>query len=88
MDRDEVLRHPSRHYDSPQAVVDDPNIPRERKIAILRQWAYDAQQLQVAEDENMGGGDASGLHGVLEALHRLGVNRAGDEDSGSRPSLG
>ena len=39
-----------------------------KKIEILCRWAYDATELAVADEEGMSGGEASNLHGVLNAL--------------------
>jgi len=37
----------------------------------LRHWEYDARELQVADEENMGGGPADKLDEVSNALHDL-----------------
>ena len=58
-------------FDEPQAVLDDPHLTQDEKEKILRQWEQDARQLQVAEEEAMGGGEESMLHRVLEALDKL-----------------
>ena len=41
------------------------------KKKVLRRWEYDALELEVAEEENMGGDSFSILSEVLDALHKL-----------------
>ncbi len=38
---------------------------------ILRRWEYDARELEVAEEENMGGASPSLLGEILNARHAL-----------------
>ncbi len=64
---------PTAVFPSPEAVVGHPRLSREQKIDILKRWKYDACQLEVAEEENMGGGGPSDLEGVLKALASLGA---------------
>ncbi|MCH8956862.1 hypothetical protein IIA28_16295 [candidate division KSB1 bacterium] len=42
-----------------------------KHLAVLRCWEYDARELEVAEEENMGGGPPGVLDKVFRALHRL-----------------
>jgi hypothetical protein len=69
----QALLDPAGVYPSPKALVDDASLRDEQKIAILRRWAYDANELAVAEEEGMGGGESSMLQRVLDALHNLGA---------------
>ncbi len=64
---------PAAVFPTPEAVVEHPGLTREQKIDILKRWKYDACELEVAEDENMGGGEPSMLEGVLRALAALGA---------------
>ncbi len=64
---------PTAVFSSPEAVVEDPHLTREEKTDILQRWKYDASQLEVAEDENMGGGEPSMLEQVLKSLAVLSV---------------
>ena len=64
---------PTAVFRTPEAVVQHPGLTREEKIDILERWKYDACELEVAEEENMGGGGPSMLDGVLRALAALGV---------------
>ena len=64
---------PTAVFPSPEAVVEHPRLSREQKIDILKRWKFDACQLEVAEEENMGGGEPSDLERVLQALAALGA---------------
>ncbi len=69
----ESASRPDRRFSSPEAVVEHPHLTREEKTDILQRWKYDATQLEVAEEENMGGGEPSMLEQVLKSLAVLGV---------------
>ncbi|AMV71082.1 hypothetical protein JCM30471_29010 [Desulfuromonas carbonis] len=71
MNIDQAIHDPARYFATPDAIVDDPLLTREQKIAMLQRWEYDARELMVADEENMGGGPAPELDQVLSALHRL-----------------
>ncbi len=62
---------PTSIFACPSDVCDEQSLTRDQKIKILRRWEYDARELQVAEEENMGGGPEDVLDEVLLALHRL-----------------
>ena len=64
---------PTAVFPTPEAVVEHPELTREEKADILERWRYDACALEVAEEENMGGGEPSMLEPVLRALASLGV---------------
>ncbi len=64
---------PAAAFPSPEAVVEHPHLTREEKTDLLQRWRYDASQLEVAEEENMGGGKPSMLDQVLKSLAALGV---------------
>ncbi len=58
----------------PRSVLDDVELTREQKIEKLRRWSYDARELEVANDEGMGGAvHASNLPAIHEALRELGA---------------
>lgn len=65
-----ILTDPSAAYQQPEAVLRDARLSREEKILVLKQWAFDAHEIEVAQEENMLG-DASPLHQVLLALHEI-----------------
>ncbi len=71
MDFEKAMLNPNSEFTSPEDVLNQQDITREQKIKILRRWEYDARELEVAEEENMGGGPPSMLSDILAALHRL-----------------
>src|SRR5688572_29873533 len=68
---EELLKDPARFYDRPQAIADDKTLTGEQKLNLLESWARDEERLQVATEENMGGGESSRLDEVLVVLGRL-----------------
>lgn len=71
MKLEQALLDPASVYQAPAEVLADNTLTREEKIKVLRSWEYDARELEVAEEENMGGGRPSLLGQVLSALHRM-----------------
>jgi len=71
MNTEKALLDPTSVFASPADVSKEQTLTRDQKIQILRRWEYDAHQLEVAEEENMGGGDPDVLDEVLAALHQL-----------------
>lgn len=75
----------SDKYETPQTVVDDPDLSVEEKIRLLQAWERNARQMQVAEGEGLaaseeeGEGNAEALQGVSQALKDLGVESDADE---------
>lgn len=74
VDLERARLDPASAFDSPDAVLTHPELSREQRIEILRRWEYDARELQVAEAENMGGGEAAHLDEILRALDALGAD--------------
>ncbi len=71
-DFEKAMLSPTSVYKIPNEVVEDDTLSREQKLKILRQWEYDAHELQVAEDENMPGDQpTSMLHRIITAIHCL-----------------
>ncbi len=63
---------PTTVFRGPEDVLQRDELTREQKIEILRRWGYDALELQVAEEENMGSEQPSDiLDRVLQALRAL-----------------
>ena len=63
---------PALVFRGPEDVLKRDELTREQKIEVLRRWKFDALQLQVAEEENMGSEQPSDLlDRVLRALHAL-----------------
>lgn len=70
-----ALLDPSAVFDSPEEVAAAPDLEDEDKIRVLQRWESDAEQLQVATDENMGGDDVDDgalLKRVRDALATIG----------------
>ena len=71
MDIEKAMLDPDSIFASPDDVFGEQSLTREQKIKILRRWEYDARELEVAEEENMGGGPPDKLDEILKVLHRL-----------------
>lgn len=63
--------NPSAAFRTPEKVADYPAFTLDQKIEILRRWAYDANELSVAEEEGMGAGEPSLTDRVYKELNRL-----------------
>ncbi len=75
---------PTTVFRGPEDVLQRDELTREQKIEILRRWGYDALELQVAEEENMGSEQPSDiLDRVLQALRAL---NAGPDSEHSPPT--
>ncbi len=68
---DKALFDPASMFRLPQDVADDLNLTVGQKIGILCQWAYDASELAVAEEEGMNSGKPNDVHAVMLVLHRV-----------------
>ena len=51
IDVTKAMLDPTMVFKEPKDVVTSNELTRNQKIEILRRWKYDAQQLEVAEDE-------------------------------------
>ena len=81
IDFDDALRDPSSAFDEPKDVLSDDRLSRDQKIRLLEQWKYDAAELEVADDENMSGGEESMSRRVSLALSELVGAEAADKDA-------
>lgn len=75
MDFNEVKLDPSAAFQRPADVLAESSLTREQKIEVLRQWEYDAREMDVAEEENMQGRSGVELSDVLEALDQIDPDR-------------
>lgn len=66
-----IMSDPSSSYKIPDEVVYDKRLTLTQKKMILKVWAFDAREIEVAQEENMRG-EASPLRQVLLALRQLG----------------
>lgn len=58
----------------PRSVLLDPKLTRRQKIDELRRLSYDARELEVADEEGMGGpSQPSNLDAIQAALRELGA---------------
>ena len=71
MNIEQAMLDPISVFACPDDVCDEPSLTWDQKIKVLRCWEYDARELEVAEEENMGGGPPGVLDKVFRALHRL-----------------
>lgn len=80
VDLERALKDPATAFATPEEVAARPELTREQKIEILRLWAYDAAEAEVATEEGMpGGNDGELLRRILLALEALGAEiAAGD----------
>lgn len=77
----QALVDPTAVYDKPADVLEDAELSDFEKVKILDRWEYDARELQVAAEENMGGGSRDFLDEVLAAKSKLGMQS--DEKAGN-----
>lgn len=68
---EEMLKDPKQHFNRPDEVLKAQSLSGQQKLAVLKAWQLDAEELQVATEENMGGGEPDLLDEVIAALGRL-----------------
>ena len=68
---EQAILNPKGFFKTPQEVVNNQTFSIEEKIIILRLWAYDAERLEVAEEENMSGKDEDMLKNIIDCLSAL-----------------
>jgi uncharacterized protein (UPF0128 family) len=69
-----AMLDPTAVFENPMQVLHATDLSREQKIEILQRWRYDAELMEVAEQENMtSAGDKDILQSILEALRSLGA---------------
>jgi hypothetical protein len=68
---EQAIADPTKAFNSPMDVVDDPRLDTDQKRTILESWKKDAELLSTASEENMAGGEAPQLQAVCLALRRL-----------------
>jgi len=66
-----ALADPKSVFKMPSAIVNEDKLSKQEKIKVLGQWEQDARLIQVAEEESMGGGEASMLADVRKALMEI-----------------
>lgn len=83
-DFETALQNPARFFETPQHVLDDPNLTVTQKRKLLKQWEQDARLLSVAEEEGMAGGEENMLHRVKRAMEAIGDAQGEQGASGSK----
>ena len=68
---DKAKLDPAQVFDSPADLAASHELTRSQKIDLLRRWAYDAEEMNVAEAENMSGKDSDLFDQILTTLHDL-----------------
>ena len=70
---EDAIADPSRQFERPMDVLNDPRLDTEEKRAILQSWKKDAELLSTATNENMAGGEPTTpvLQEVTIALEKL-----------------
>ena len=61
MDYQKALLDPASVFENPEEVLDQGELTKDQQIEILRRWAYDANEVAVAEGRGHGGGRATDL---------------------------
>jgi len=69
---EQALLDPTSVFKVPEDVATQNGLVPEQKAEILRRWGYDALDLEVAEEENMGGGEPDLLDRIVKTLKSLG----------------
>lgn len=77
IDFDKALGNPAATFASPDAIVEHPELTVSQKIALLRRWEYDENEIAVATEEGMPGAESRLLQRIAAALAVL------DPDGGS-----
>ena len=70
-DIEKAMLDPTAVFHAPEDVLRRADWSRQQKIDILRRWAYDARELEIAEDEGMPSAQPDILDRILHALHAL-----------------
>jgi hypothetical protein len=61
----EKIKHPQNYYETPDALIRDPELSSEEKKKALDVWEQDARQMLTASDEGMPGSE----EGVSKSDH-------------------
>lgn len=68
---EELSVDPAKYFSSPVEVLINKQLSVEDKQKILAAWRFDAEQLAVATDENMTGGERPNIEAINNALLSL-----------------
>ena len=67
----DALEDPELFYGEPDNIVNDVTLDDDQKRQLLDAWRADAEEMQTAEGEGMGGGESSKLDAVLAAIELI-----------------
>ncbi len=70
-DLEAALRDPQAFFAEPKDIAAHPQLSRQSKLALLREWEQYARRLSVAEGECMAGGEGNMLGRVEQAISTL-----------------
>lgn len=73
---EDAIADPTRQFNTPMDVVNDPTLDVDAKRQILESWKKDAELLSTATNENMTGGETplpllQDVHLALDKLEKL-----------------
>lgn len=77
-DTEHVINHYPEYFDRPSEVLQT-TLSRTVKIKLLRQWKYDTQLQEVAEEENMTSASPDILDEIQSALSSLKDHEDGED---------
>ena len=66
-----MMLSPYEHFEDPMAVARSENLTKEEKLSVLKSMEADARELEVAAEENMGGGEQHSLAAVRKAMRAV-----------------
>ena len=67
---DKLVGDVSKHFATPEALLAEDTLTRDQKLALLQQWEYDLQLMQVATEENMTGDTPPGTNAeIIRQVH-------------------
>ncbi len=68
-------------------VVESSSLTADQKLEVLKRWELEARDLQVAAEENMTGGEFSGLIEVRKAIDVI-CSQSGTSEKEGKPAVG
>lgn len=71
IDYAKALDDPATQFAAPADIVAAEGLTKEQKIALLRRWEYDANEIAVAVEEGMPGGESRLLQQIAAAIAAL-----------------
>lgn len=66
-----MMLTPYEYFPDPMAVAQSERLTKEEKLSVLKSMEEDARELEIADEENMGGGEQHSLAAVRKALRTV-----------------